>query len=359
MLDFSLGTTILFIATIPELIALFISIRGYVTKKYPHFLFMSSTWFFMFIGTILLAIAYFDTNTELYRFAILANIPTTFSIMLLVDSVSRRDIDPLKLFVTTVVASAMTIYGFQSNAVKINVSYIGEHSPAMAGNFDVLGSLLFVLAGLYWLYYMVKIYIHAPQSIKRDALINMVGAIIAGPGAALAFGSGFVWYLPGTDYVCIAIGALFTSYAFMKQPKLGYVLSFKVYRIMTINSESGLALYSYDWDNELFEDQLFSGALIGISAILKESLNKGLIKEIEFEQGKLIVKQLEDYPIFFVLLANDSRPILHRALDLFSKAFRDSFPVEQVSEYIETSKFAKAKDLLQESFPFVVNYIDK
>lgn len=204
MLDFSVGTIVLFIATIPELIALFISVRGYITKRYPHFIFMSSTWFFMFFGTLLLAIAYFDTNIEIYRLAILANIPIMFSIMLLVDSISRQDIDPRKLFVMTIVMTATIIFSFDSNAIKINVSYLGEHAPALAGRFDVAGSALFLLGGFFWLFYMAKIYIHAPKNIKKDALINLIGAIIAGPGAALAFSSGFVWYLPGTDYVCIA-----------------------------------------------------------------------------------------------------------------------------------------------------------
>lgn len=158
----------------------------------------------------------------------------------------------------------------------------------------------------------------------------------------------------------LPVGALTCAYAFSKQPKLGYVLPFKVYRLMTINTTSGLALYTYDWDTEqLFDNQLFSAALIGISSILNESLGKGIIKEIEFEQGTLIIKQLIDYPVYFVLIANESRPIIKRALDLFSKAFILTFPAEQIDGNIEISKFSKADSLLKEHFPFVVNYIEQ
>lgn len=360
MLNITTGAIILSIATIPELLALLMSLRGYWTRKYRYYLYMSLTWLFIFMANVLLVVSYLNIDTTLYRIAIIINAPITFSMMLLVDSVSRKTVDPVKVLVTTIVSTSLVIFAFEPGAVVINTSYLGEKAPAMAGDFDLAGSMLFALAGLFWLYYMVKIYFSAPDNIKKDSTINLIGALIAGPGSGIAFASGFVWYLPGSDYVCIAIGALTCAYAFTKQPKLGYVLSFKVYRIMTINTQSGLALYTYDWENEpLFEDQLFSGALIGISAILNESLNKGIIKEIEFEQGKLIVKQLEDYPIFFVLLANESRPILHSALDLFSKAFRNTFPVEEVSDYIETSKFTSADNLLQEHFPFVVNYIEK
>ena len=289
MLNITTGTIIISLALIPEFIAVGISLRGYFTKKYPHFLYMSFTWFFMFVGTFLLALSYLFIDKALYPFAIIANAPLTFSIMLLVDSISRKNVDPWKLIAVTIVSTCLIVFSVDSNAVIINKDFFGESAPALSGRFDLAGSAIFIIAGFFWLYYMAKIYINAPLSIKRDAGINLLGAIIAGPGAAIAFASGFVWILPGTDYACIAIGALTCAYAFNRQPKLGYVLPFKVYRIMIINSNSGITLFSYDWDKvQPFDNQLFSAALTGICSILNESLGKGIIREIEFEQGVLI-----------------------------------------------------------------------
>ena len=355
-LETNSGTIVLFLATLPELFALIISLRGYFSKKYPHFLFMSFTWFFMFIGTFFLAISYLTIDTTLYRFAILANAPLTFSIMFLVDSISRHHIDSKKLFITTIVTTCLLIFAFDSVAVILNVSSLGETAPALSGRFNIAGSSVFLLAGFYWLYYMTKIYINAPQSIKKDAKINLLGAIIAGPGAALAFASGFVWILPGIDYVCIAIGALTCAYAFYKQPKLGYVLPFKVYRLMAINSTNGLALFTYDWDKDVFDNQLFSSALFGISSILKESLGKGIVQEIEFEQGTLLLQNYEDYLVFFVLIANESRPILKKALEIFSNEFIKKFPNGVIRESLEISRFQEAESMLNDTFPFVVSY---
>lgn len=330
-----------------------------MTRKYPYYLYMSITWFFLYLATVLLTISYLTIDTSLYRFAIITNAPITFSMMFLVDSVSRKTVDSRKVLVTTIVATLLVVFAFESSsAVEIHTSYLGEKAPAMTGNFDISGSLIFALAGLYWIYYMAKIYISAPQNIKKDSLINLLGAIIAGSGSALAFGSGFVWYLPGTDYVCIAIGALTCAYAFYKQPKLGHVLSFKVYRLMTINTNSGLSLYTYDWDKGLpYDSQLLSSAIYGISGILNESLNKGIIKEIEFEQGTLILHQHENYPIFFVLIANESRPILKNALQLFAKDFSVVFPAEEVDTNLNLSTYKKADDIVDQTFPFVVSYI--
>ena len=318
---------------------------------------MSLTWLFMLISTFLLALSYLYLDTPLYRLALLADAPITFSIMLLVDSISRQSIDPKKLLIVTIVSTCLVVFSFDPTAVIINKDFFGESTPALSGRFDLAGSALFLLSGLFWLYYMAKIYLNAPVTIKRDSLINLLGAIIAGPGAALAFASGFVWILPGTDYVCISIGALTCAYAFTKQPKLGYVLPFKVYRLMTINTTSGLALYTYEWDKENpLDNQLFSAALFGISSILNESLGRGIIREIQFEQGILILQQLPDYPVFFVLIANESRPILKSALNLFSKGFSNKYSAELVEQNLELSKYQESDQIVQNTFPFVVDY---
>lgn len=357
MLNITTGAIILSVATIPELLALLMSLRGYWTRKYRYYLYMSFTWLFIFMANVLLAISYLYIDTTLYRIAIIINAPITFSMMFLVDSVSRKKVDPVKVLITSIVSTSLVIFAFEPGAVVINTSYLGEKAPAMAGDFDLAGSMLFALAGLFWLYYMVKIYLSAPDNLKKDSTINLLGALIAGPGSGIAFASGFVWYLPGTDYICIAIGALTCAYAFTKQPKLGYVLSFKVYRLMTINSNSGITLFSYDWiKDQPLDNQLFSAALTGICSILNESLGKGIIREIEFEQGILILQQIENYPIFFVLIANESRPILKNALQLFSKGFSGEFSIDLVENNIELSRYDVSDSILKETFPFVVEY---
>ena len=75
---------------------------------------------------------------------------------------------------------------------------------------------------------MLKIYLLSPPSIKKYTLINLVGAIIAGPISAFIYVFGTNWYIPGLDYITITIGAILTAYAFLKEPKIGYVLQFKI-----------------------------------------------------------------------------------------------------------------------------------
>ena len=125
---------------------------------------------------------------------------------------------------------------------------------------------------------------------------------------------------------------------------------------MAINSTNGLALFTFDWDKNDFDNQLFSSAIFGISSILKESLGKGIIREIEFEQGTLLLKNYEDHSVFFVLISNESRPILKKALELFSNEFIRKFPNNIIRESIEISQYQESENILKDTFPFVVNY---
>ncbi len=346
----------MFLATLPEFLALIISLKGFRKWHYPHFKYMSITWGSLVAGNLLLAIAYLTLDFELYRAGIIASAPLTFAIMALVDSVSRQKVDPLKLFVVTAASSALVIYAFEPGSIALNTSLLGEIDPALRGNFMVSGSLIFLLAGLMWLLYMGKIHFRAPPGIKKYSKINFAGAIIAGPGSIIAFATGFVWIIPGTDYLLIGIGAFLCAYAFAHQPKLGYVLPFNVYRLMVVDIEAGITLYTYDWDESgLVDSFLFSGALQGVCTILQESVGKGSVQDIHFDQGVLVIQRVKDHPVAFVLIASRSSPILQDALQLFADRFVIEFGVQIKRDRTELTQFAATHSLVDTAFPFVVS----
>lgn len=356
--NWTLATVVMFVATIPEIIAVIISALGYVRTKYLHFRAMFITWFFLWIGNFLLAWAYLTLNTTLYRIGIVLSIPLTYGIMLLVDSVSRGSIDPFKLFLITVASTALVIFAFDLDAVTINTSVLGEQAPALVGRFNAAGSIIFLLAGILWLFYMTKIFVRAPESVKTASRVNLVGAVIAGPGSMIAFVSGFVWVLPGTDYFCISVGALLCAYAFGTQPKLGYVLPFRVYRLNVVNIGAGVPLYDYTWEDPGFLNAtLFSGAIKGISGILDESLRQGDVREITFEKGILISQRLAKFPVAFILVATRSAPILKHALNLFARDFEREFrPVLADLTTVDLAHLRSASSIVETCFPFIVTY---
>ncbi|MHA1316848.1 MAG: hypothetical protein ACTSRR_05905 [Candidatus Heimdallarchaeaceae archaeon] len=358
MINLTFSTLIMFISTIPEFIALVMCAINFRKKRYLHYLYMFATWFFLWLGNLLLAIGYLTLNLVVYKVGLLVTIPLTFFIMLLVDSISRESIEPFKLSIVMIVSTLAFAFGLEKNVVALNVSKLGEVGPIVVGRFNYALAASFLVSSVLWFYYFLVLYLKSPKNLRKIASINLLGAIIGGPLAGLAYASGIVWYLPGTDYFLIAIGALLTTYSFSKEPKLGYILPFKVSRLLLIDIESGLPLFSHTWDNSgLVDSYLFSGAIHGITNILNESLHKGLVKEIRLEEASLIIKASEekDYPVAFVLITNKTSAILSQSLDLLEKNITRTIPKEKIEE-ITINQSSNLESYIESAFPYVVSY---
>ncbi|MHA1732292.1 MAG: hypothetical protein ACTSU5_10125 [Promethearchaeota archaeon] len=360
-LNWTTASVVLLVATIPEFVATCISLAWFVRLKYRHFLYMFVTWLFLALGNLLIALSYLLLDVELYRVGILASVPLLFSIMVMVDSISRDGVDPKKLFLVTVTSSLMFAFAFEEGTVTLHESLLGEVGPTMLGRFSVAGSVVFLLAGLMWLYYMAKVDAGAPAELKGQAHINLVGACLAGPGSIAAFATGFVWVVPGTDYLLIGIGALLTAYSFGRQPKLGYVLQFKVYRLIAIDRTASIPLFTHTWYAEgLGDETLFTGAFQSICAIFDETLGRGLVQEVKFESGILILQSVEDFPVAFILITSKSTPVLRNALKQFAIEFAKRFSgVVKGGLANEIGQFGVAVDIVGDAFPFVVQYDGK
>ena len=351
----SYGATMMTVSIVPSLVALVFAFRGYRQYRYQHFLYMGLTWLALAIGNALLAYSYWTLNLTIYKIGVMLTVPVAYSIMALVDSISRADIDKGKLTVITVAASSVVWTSLESDAVRLNVSALGEIAPALSGNFLLAGSAVFAISGTLWFYYMLKIYLSSPENIRSYATLNLIAATIAGPGSALAFASGLVWIIPGTDYFLIGAGSLLCSLAFFKEPKLGYVLPFKVYDLVIIDLDGGLPIYAYRWDeNAEFDYVLFSGALQGVAAILNESLMKGYVREIVFERGILLLHRSPDVQVGYVLITSATNAILNQSLQLFSSEFEKRFKetLKQNRNFLD--RYASTDEILQLAFPYVV-----
>ncbi len=355
-LSITFSALVLLVSTIPVLVAIIISTKGYIQRRYSEYFYMSITWIFLWCGNLLIGLSYLTLDLFIYRIGIVVTGPVLFGIIFLVDSVSRNNIDPRKILIATASSIALAIYSTEPDSVIFNTSALGELGPSLGGNFEIAGSITFLTAGLFWLYYMTLIHIRAPVHLKRYSLISMLGAIVAGPGSVIAFVTGIVWFLPGVDYLLIAIGALLTSYAFSRQPKLAYVLPFKVFRVIAFDVESGIPVFTYTWDSRgLGDSTLFTGALSGVISLLKESLGRGVIEHIAFQKGMLLIDYIPDKDIGFALIASKSNETLKLALRLFSEAFINEFEKVLEGDRSQVDQYSEAWRLIDKAFPFVVS----
>jgi len=355
-LNWTIEVFILLISLGPLTFAVYITFSEYLKDKYRHNLFMMFVWLIVMIIDILIIISNLILSPTLYLYSMFLWILSAIFISLLFDSVSRESIDPKKLVIISIFSTAIVFISFDPNAVVYNYFPNGEIGLLMGGNFRIINSILFLFISGMYAFYTVKIHWKAPKNLKLYSSINLVGGI-AVVGSVIIVLIGLNKIIPRIDFLIVAIGGLFMAIALVREPRLAYILPFKLMRLTVIDTRSGISIFTHDWKTgeTLVDEGLFSGMLQGISAILNEAVGKGNVRGILLDQALLIIKRNEDYPIACVLIATKSTKSLRQALNSFSDKFITQFS-QFFSETSMVSNFEPASSLILECFPFVPEY---
>ncbi|MHA1168107.1 MAG: hypothetical protein ACTSRU_09820, partial [Candidatus Hodarchaeales archaeon] len=159
----------------------------------------------------------------------------------------------------------------------------------------------------------------------------------------------------GINEILLAIGIVLITVPLIIEPKLLFVLPFKTSRL-TVFDDSGIPLFSHYWETKkegTAGDSLFSGVMIGVSGILKESLRKGSVREISLDKSVLLIERIAKYPVTFVLETSKTSKNLPKALKVFAEGF-----VNQYGESIldGDSSNLNASNLVSQCFPFLPEY---
>ncbi|MFW9916903.1 MAG: hypothetical protein ACFFGZ_14955 [Candidatus Thorarchaeota archaeon] len=233
---------------------------------------------------------------------------------------------------------------------------------AWTGPFEIAGSLLLAPSAMLFVYYCWKIHWNAPQTMKFFSRLLLVGAICVGVLSSLMFIIGVDKEIPGSDGLVFALGAFIIGFVIVSEPKLAYILPFKALRITVIDfGKGGLPLFTYTWNlgEHLTDEALFSGMLTGISSILKESLQRGNVREIHLDTAVLIVQRSSQLPVACVLVTTKSSPSLKQSLNSFAISFFAEFSHQILnSELVDLQAYAPASRLVERFFPFVPEYGD-
>ena len=126
---------ILFGSALPTLLSVILSMYNYKLYRYRHSLYMGMAWLFLVGGELLLAYSYLTLDLFVYRLGVIFGAPLLFSIVILLDSISRLDLDLWKFGVSVVVTTGLVITAFDEGSVGYNLSVIGEVGPILRGNF--------------------------------------------------------------------------------------------------------------------------------------------------------------------------------------------------------------------------------
>lgn len=162
---------------------------------------------------------------------------------------------------------------------------------------------------------------------------------------------------PGIDAIFITLSTCFIILAFYREPRLAFILPFKVLRLTVIHTESGIPLFVHHWKakSNVVDDVLYSGIVQGICMIIKETSDQGEVEEIKHSNGVLLLKRHEDYPIVCVLTTTKSSIALRKAINHFIQLFIADYG-QFLSNPSNVSNFGDASRLIKKCFAFVPDY---
>jgi len=274
------------------------------------------------------------------------NIVIAFLFLIIaVDYAMKERVSSIKMLIFGILGAFVIYFAFLPESIVDSV-WGGYPSFKWHGMLELSGSLMILLYGLLLCYFSIITYIKCPDYLKTNALILLIGSVIIGI-------VGVVITVLTDQIFPAAIGIILVAIAFAREPKIFYVLPYKVDRLTVIQTKSGITLFDYKWVESEIQDLLLGGLLQGVKNISVEVLKKGELKEIVLTHGNLLF--FLDKNITIGLLVSKTSKYLRKCLEQFSFAFEKKYNKELTlaEEFVESSRFDHASDLVEFYFPHI------
>jgi len=236
---------------------------------------------------------------------------------------------------------------FQPGLIQIQIKsgylVIGEQDLL-----EIIYVLIIIMMGVNLLYWGLKTQINAPLMIKREANLFLFGILI---GVVISLP--FYIFFPIEPYnliigdVFIALGIFIITFAFIREPKLLYILPFTINRIL-VKDRNGYGLFDHDWSKTDIKEPIFTGFINAVQLMSEEVMHIGGVLSIDLTEGILILN--ESKYITVGLVASKSSKLLKDCLIGFSKDFEEKFYMELKKSIIDKKEYMAAYELIEKYF---------
>jgi len=221
------------------------------------------------------------------------------------------------------------------------------------GLLDIVYDLLTTMMGVYLFYWGLKTRINAPLMIKREANIFLFGMIIA----FFSIPTYIFFPKPYNNIVAdiiFAFGMFIFIFAFIREPKLLYILPFTIHRIV-VKDRNGYGLFDYDWSELDIKEPIFTGFINAVQLMSEEVMHLGGVLSIDLSDGILILNESEYITVG--LITSKSSKLLRDSLIGFSKDFEEKFQKELKNSIIDKKEYVAAYELIEKylsNFPYKI-----
>lgn len=354
-LNWSFEVILTFVCLVPFSVSVLISLRQYMYTRYQHSFFLFLTWVFYFFWAFFHGLSKLYLIKSLYWSSGLFITGYLVSIILFGDAL-ENDVKISKKMLLVLILQSICVVSLYDDSLVVEEVYPNLERGLRLNN-SYLQLIIFIqmlISTILVMIIMYRMYRNVPPSIKKRTFIMFFGVAVCfaiGIFYVILGGSSFI---PGLNMIFNLIGALLFGISFLKEPKMLHVLSFKTLRMQVIDTKSGIGIYSYTWNSgrEIYDEDLFSGMVQGISLIVQESVKRGELEEIKLSKGILLIAKVPESSIVCVLVATKSTAPLRQALHKFSVRFGESFH-DKFNDISTIDKFQPASNIINECFPFL------
>ena len=362
-LNWTLEVIIILFSLIPFSAAVGVLYVHNKNYRLPAIFFQMLGWIMFTFMSILEVLGYLFLSKILFAGHVWFIAGTGFCSFLFLDLMNKERISPFKYIVLAALTSLNLLIAYLPESVEEYTFTNGDRSLSQAGSLRIISSIVLAYFLLYYIFYMSKLYISAPKSLKSYARLNLIGTIIWGPLSVLAFIMGLSLSIPGIVKLIQSIGALISAISFAKSPQLCYILPFRAQNIAVVERTNGILLYSHNWigksDNEkdarMMDDYSFNTILSGTIDLTKNTLGRGEIRSIKTENAIVSIRTHKTLPLIFLLVSTQVTHSLRRAFEIFIEKFETQYSIMNQAEYsLDGFKFGDR--LIDQTFPFVPNY---
>jgi hypothetical protein len=274
-------------------------------------------------------------------------IPLTLSFIIGVTYITKESYYSYGFIVVVGLSVLFVYFGFQPNAVDIQIQGGYIRLPWL-GLFSDIGTLLSVIIELYMFYWGIKTLRNAPFLIKKEAYLFFFG-IFVGSVVAIVF---YILHLFDPFYLLISNFAILTgliviTVSAMIEPKLLYILPFTVYRIM-VKDRDGYPLFDHDWSKSEISENIFTGFINAIQLMSEEIMNIGGLLDIQLKDGILILHESENITVG--LITSKSSKLLRSSVANFTRDFENKFEKILMEGNNDMKEYESAHELIEKHF---------
>ena len=271
-----------------------------------------------------------------------------------IELIKKEHVNPIKISILIII-EALLVYVtfFVSGNFEIVPGY-GVHNKGILRIIQIVFLFYFVSLYFIWSYQTWR---KAPASLKRLTSVLLIGSTLFSVVTAAMYALGtFVKTFNSIAFIVNGIGAFTTIIVILKDPRIIFILPFKAYRILIIDTNGSVALYKHDWANVgALEENMFTMMLQAIGNVLDDILKKGEVQEIQMDRAVLLIHHDKTHSIASVLIASKSSKSLRYGLKRFNEKFIAVYH-SNLDEERKVGMFEETREIVDKVFDFVPSY---